>query len=74
MLNFEQITKEGGNTNIVGNPRAYLKLAHHWRKYPIIDNIFLSYDLVEHYVSPILQRKLIEIVAKGLIMLKIHNF
>ncbi len=75
MLNFKEITKEGGGvTKNVGNPRANFKLANHWRKYPIIDNIFLSYNLVEHYVSPILQRKVIEIVAKGLIMLKIHNF
>jgi hypothetical protein len=29
MLNFEEITKEGENTNIVGNQRAYFKLAHH---------------------------------------------
>ncbi len=26
-------------------------------KHPIIDNIFLSYDLVEHYVFPFLQKK-----------------
>ncbi len=75
MLNFKEITKEGGGvTKNVGNPRANFKLANHWRKYPIIDNIFLSYNLVEHYVSPILQKKVIKIVAKGLIMLKIHNF
>jgi hypothetical protein len=28
MLNFKEITKEGGNTKIGGNPRAYFKLAH----------------------------------------------
>jgi hypothetical protein len=41
-------------------------------KYPIIDRISLSYNLVEHYyyyVSPILQNKkkvAIEIIVKGL--------
>ncbi len=39
----------------------------------IIDNISLSYNLVENYVSPILQKEAIEIVAKGLIMIKIQS-
>jgi hypothetical protein len=42
-------------------------------KYLIIDNISLSYNLVENYVSPILQKEAIEIVAKGLIMIKIQS-
>jgi hypothetical protein len=28
-------------------------------KYPMIDNIFLSYNLMEHYLSPILQKEAI---------------
>jgi len=71
---LKRLQKGAGVTKNVGNPKANFKVAHHWRKYPIINNIFLSYNLVEHYVSPIVQRKVIEIVAKGLIMLKIHNF
>ncbi len=39
----------------------------------IIDNISLSYNLVENYVSPILQKGAIEIVVEGLIMIKIQS-
>jgi hypothetical protein len=28
--------------------------------YPIIDNIFLCYNLLEHYVSPFLQKEVIK--------------
>jgi hypothetical protein len=42
-------------------------------KYPIISNIYLSYDLVKHYVSPILQKEAIEIVGKGFTMLKMNR-
>jgi hypothetical protein len=44
---------------------------HHLEsKYLIIDNISLSYNLVENYVSP---KEAIEIVVKGLIMMKIQS-
>jgi hypothetical protein len=47
---------------------------HHLEsKYLIIDNISLSYNLVENYVSPILQKGAIEIVVEGLIMIKIQS-
>jgi hypothetical protein len=36
--------------------------------------IFLSYNLVEHHVSPILQKDGTEIGLKGLIMLKDSEF
>lgn len=39
----------------------------------IIDNISLSYNLVENYVSPILQKEAMEIVVEGLIMIKIQS-
>ncbi len=41
-------------------------------KYTIIDNISLSYNLVEYYL-PILQQKEIKIVIRGLIMLKMQS-
>jgi hypothetical protein len=34
-------------------------------KYLIIDNIFIFYNLVEHYISPILQKEAIKIVVKA---------
>ncbi len=40
---------------------------------PIIDNIFLSYDLVKHYFSSFLQKRVVENVVKGLIMLEIQS-
>jgi hypothetical protein len=47
---------------------------HHLEsKYLIIDNISLSYNLVENYVSPILQKEAMEIVVEGLIMIKIQS-
>jgi hypothetical protein len=41
-------------------------------KDPIIDSIYLSYNLVEQYVSSFLQKEILKTVAKGLIMLKVH--
>jgi hypothetical protein len=40
--------------------------------YPIIDNI-LSYNLVEHYLSPFLQKEVVNIYIKGLIMLGVQS-
>jgi len=40
--------------------------------YPIIDNIFVSYNLVEHYVSSFLQKKEKKNVGKSLIMLEVQ--
>jgi hypothetical protein len=34
-----------------------------------MDNIFLSYNLVEHYVSPLLENKKIEVLVKCLVIL-----
>jgi hypothetical protein len=39
--------------------------------YVIIDNIFLSYNLLEHYVSPFLQAETIKNVVKHFIMLEL---
>jgi len=39
--------------------------------YVIIDNIFLSYNLLEHYVSPFLQMETIKNVVKHFIMLEL---
>jgi hypothetical protein len=41
-------------------------------KDPIIEKICLSYNLVEQYVSSFLQKEILENVAKGLIMSKVH--
>jgi len=40
--------------------------------YPIIDNIFVSYNLVEHYVLSFLQKKKRIFFVKGLIMLNVQ--
>jgi hypothetical protein len=40
--------------------------------YPIVDNIFVSYNLVEHYVSSFLQKEEIKNVVKGFIMLEVQ--
>jgi hypothetical protein len=37
----------------------------------IIDNIFLSYNLLEHYVSPFLQTETIKNVVKHFIVLEL---
>jgi hypothetical protein len=42
---------------------------HQWNKTWIIDNIFLSYNLVEHYVSPFLEEKKIKVLVKCLVIL-----
>jgi hypothetical protein len=34
-----------------------------------MDNIFLSYNLVEHYVSPFLENKKIKVLVKCLVIL-----
>jgi hypothetical protein len=48
----------------------YFRPVHHWwNKCWIIDNIFLSYNLVEHYVSPFLENKKIKVLVKCLIIL-----
>jgi hypothetical protein len=39
--------------------------------YVIIDNIFLSYNMLEHYVSPFLQMETIKNVVKHFIMLEL---
>jgi hypothetical protein len=53
------------------------KPAHHCRAiYPIIDNISLSYNLVEHYVSLFLPQKIkikIKIDVKGVTMLDVQS-
>ncbi len=63
------------NTKNGGSPRAscFRGMHHLESKCLIIDNISLSYNLVENYVSPILQKEAIEIVVKGLIMIKIQS-
>jgi len=40
---------------------------------PIIDNIFLSYNLIKHNFSSFLQKRVVENLVKGLIMLKIQS-
>jgi hypothetical protein len=42
-------------------------------RYPTIDNIFLPNNLVEHYLSPFLQKEGKKNVVKGLIMLKVQS-
>jgi hypothetical protein len=71
--NLKKNTKERKNTKIGRNQKAYC-FRPIQSKYPIIDIISLSYNLVTHFVSPILQKEAIKIVVKGLIMLKIQSF
>jgi hypothetical protein len=40
-------------------------------KYSIIDNIFLSYNLVKYYVSPFWQKEAIGNVVKVLLLLEV---
>jgi hypothetical protein len=58
MLKFKEITREGKNTKIGGNPEAELFSANSplQNKYSVIDSIDLSYNLVKQYVSPILRK------------------
>jgi hypothetical protein len=65
-MKFKEIARERKITNICGNPRASC--------FRVFCYIFLSYNLVEHYVSPILQKDGTEIVLKGLIMLEDSEF
>lgn len=71
--NLKKNTKERKNTKIGRNQKAYC-FRPIQSKYPIIDIISLSYNLVTHYVSPSLQKEAIKSVVKGLIMLKIQSF
>jgi hypothetical protein len=41
-----------------------------YSKYPLIDKIYLHYNLMEHYISLFLQ-KVIKNVVKGLILLEV---
>ncbi len=60
-------TKTGGKLG----PSSF-KLVSLQSMYPIIDNI-LSYNLVEHYLSPFLQKEAINIYMKGLIILGVQS-
>jgi hypothetical protein len=52
MLRFNKNYKGRKNTKNVGNPRAscFRPIHHYQKNNPIIDDIFLSYNLVEHYI------------------------
>jgi hypothetical protein len=41
--------------------------------YSIINNIYLSYDLVEHFVSPYLQKGAIKNIVKCLVMFEVQS-
>jgi hypothetical protein len=45
-----------------------MSIHHVHSRYPIINNNFLSYNLVEHFVSPFLEKEPIEIVVKDVIL------
>jgi hypothetical protein len=63
MSKFKEITSEDKiQKSMKIQKLSCLKPAHHCRaNYPIIDNISLSYNLVEHYVSQFLPKKIEEI-------------
>jgi hypothetical protein len=58
MLKFKEITKNFFK-EFGGNPRAFccFRPIHHYSGDAIIDNIFVSYNLVEHYFSSFLQKR-----------------
>jgi len=60
-------TKIGGKLGA-----SCFKLVSLQSMYPIIDNI-LSYNLVEHYLSSFLQKEIINIYIKSLIMLVVQS-
>jgi hypothetical protein len=77
MPKLKEITKEKKSKNILGgNPiRSFLLQASppFARRYPIIDNIFLYYNLVEHYFPPFLpKKKAIKNIIKCFIILDVH--
>ncbi len=74
-LKFEKVTREGKLQRLVDVWKLEIKknykgrkiqgLVKFWEplilgKYLIIDNIFLSYNLVEHYVFLVLQKDIIK--------------
>jgi hypothetical protein len=68
MSKFKEITRDEKIQKIWFKPTSFLLHTI------IIDNISLSYNLVEQqHVSPILQKETIEIVIKGPSMLKIQS-
>jgi hypothetical protein len=71
---FKEITREGKLQKLVKTNKLLLEGGTPLEsKYAIIDIIFVSYNLVEHYVSPFLKKTAIKIVVKGFIMLKIQS-
>jgi hypothetical protein len=79
MSKFKEITREDKiQKSMKIQKLSCFKPAHHCRaNYPIIDNISLSYNLVEHYVYPFLpkkkEKKEIEIDVKGFTMLDVQS-
>ncbi len=71
MLKFKEITRERKNTKLVET--QYLISWVFKNRYPTIDNIFLPHNLVEHYLSPFLQKEGKQNVVKGLLMLKVQS-
>jgi hypothetical protein len=58
MSTFKEITREGKLQKLVKTNKLLLEASTPLEsKYPIIDNIFVSYNLVEHYVYPFLKKK-----------------
>jgi hypothetical protein len=56
MSTFKEITRELKVQKLVKTNKLLLEASIPLEsKYPIIDNIFVSYNLVEHYVSPFLK-------------------
>jgi hypothetical protein len=58
MPNFKEITREGKTQKLAKTQELLApgRFTIGESKYPIIYNISLFYDLVEHHVSPILQK------------------
>jgi hypothetical protein len=56
MPNFKEITREGKIQKLAKTQELLAPGQFTIGEYPIIYNISLSYDLVEHLVSPILQK------------------
>jgi hypothetical protein len=52
---------------------SFLLKANPQTMYPIIDNIFVSYNFVQYYVSSFLQKEEIRNVVKGLIILEVQT-
>ncbi len=75
-MDFKEITKGGGITKKMLETQDHFALGKPTIAKQVYNNgidILSSYNLMEHYGSPFLQKEAIDIIAKGLIMLDIQS-